>query len=91
MSTQFCDRYRERNVSSPRELLALRNTPVDLKKWEPVSFGQTPSSKIAALARQGYVIVEYTSDLLRRASRRYRSGALSNSRPSAGTVFRSHV
>jgi hypothetical protein len=88
MSTQFCDHYRERNVSNPRELLALRNIPVDLKKWEPVSFGQTPSSKIAALASQGYVIVEYTSDLLKRVSRRYRNGAVSNSRANAGAVFR---
>jgi hypothetical protein len=90
MSTQFCDRYRERNVSNPRELLALRNTPVDLKKWEPVSFGQTPSSKMTTLAKQGYVIVEYTSDLLKRAARRYRNGAVSNSRANASAVFRSH-
>ena len=53
MSTQFCDRYRERNVSNPRELLALRSAPVDLKKWEPVSFGQTPSSKMADLGETG--------------------------------------
>ena len=72
MSTQFCDRYRERNVSNPREMLALRNTQVDLKKWQPISFGRVPSSKISALAAQGYVIIEYTTDLLTRAARRYR-------------------
>ena len=42
ITTQFCDRYRERNVANPREMLALRNTKVDLSKWEPVSFGHTP-------------------------------------------------
>ena len=42
MTTQFCDRCRERNVSNHREMLALRNTPIDLTKWMPVSFGRTP-------------------------------------------------
>lgn len=37
MSTQFCDRYRERNVARPREMLALRDAPVDLTKWQRIS------------------------------------------------------
>jgi len=57
-TTQFCDRYRERNVSNPREMLALRNSKVDLSKWEPVSFGRTPPSKVEMLAAQGFVIIE---------------------------------
>ena len=58
VTTQFCDRYRERNVSNPREMLALRNTKVDLSKWEPVSFGHTPPSRVETLAAQGFVILE---------------------------------
>jgi hypothetical protein len=57
VTTQFCDRYRERNVSNPREMLALRNTKVDLSKWEPVSFGHTPP-RVETLAAQGFVILE---------------------------------
>ena len=58
VTTQFCDRYRERNVSNPREMLALRNTKVDLSKWEPVSFGHTPPSRVETLAAKGFVILE---------------------------------
>ena len=58
VTTQFCDRYRERNVSNPREMLALRNTKVDLSKWEPVSFGHTPPSRVEILAAKGFVILE---------------------------------
>ena len=90
MSTQFCDRYRERNVSNPRELLALRGTPVDLKKWQPVSYGRTPSSKVAALAAHGCVIIEYTTDFLRRAARSYRRGMGRSSPDDVSAVFRSH-
>ena len=62
MSTQFCDRYRERNVVNPREMLALRNSKVDLSKWEPVSFGHTPPSKVKTLAAQGFVIRNHGED-----------------------------
>ena len=90
MSTQFCDRYRERNVSNPREMLALRGTPVDLKKWQPISYGRTPSNKAAALAEQGYVIIEYTTDLIKRAARSYRRGLGRNSSlADVSAVFRS--
>jgi hypothetical protein len=66
VTTQFCDRYRERNVPNPREMLALRNTKVDLSKWEPVSFGLTPPSRVGTLAAKGFVILE-------RARRWYRA------------------
>jgi hypothetical protein len=69
ITTQFCDRYRERNVENPREMLALRNAKVDLSKWEPVSFGHTPPSKVKALADKGFVIVEKT---IQSATRWYR-------------------
>jgi hypothetical protein len=69
---QFCDRYRERNVSNPREMLALRNSKVDLSKWEPVSFGRTPPSKVEMLAAQGFVIIEIAAQTIARAARRYR-------------------
>jgi len=39
-------------------MLALRNSKVDLSKWEPVSFGRTPPSKVEMLAAQGFVIIE---------------------------------
>jgi hypothetical protein len=39
MSTQFCDRYRERNVARPREMLALRGAAVDPTKWQRISSG----------------------------------------------------
>lgn len=71
MSTQFCDRYRERNVINPREMLALRNSTVDLAKWEPVSFGHTPPGKLKALAAQGFVILEITAKAIARARRWY--------------------
>ena len=89
MSTQFCDRYHERNVSNPRQMLALRGTPVDLKKWQPISYGRTPSNKVAALAERGYVIIEYTTDLIKRAARSYRRGIGRNSLADVSTVFRS--
>jgi hypothetical protein len=90
MSAQFCDRYRERNVSNPREMLALRGTPVDLKKWQPISYGRTPTSKATALAAQGYVIIEYTTDLIKRAARSCRRGIGRNVLADASAVFRSH-
>jgi hypothetical protein len=74
MSTQFCDRYRERNVVNPREMLALRNSKVDLSKWEPVSFGHTPPSKVKTLAAQGFVILEITAKTIARARRWYGHG-----------------
>ncbi|HZK35558.1 MAG TPA: hypothetical protein VFC57_01200 [Aeromicrobium sp.] len=74
MSTQFCDRYRERNVVNPREMLALRNSKVDLSKWEPVSFGHTPPSKVKTLAAQGFVILEITAKTIARARRWYGQG-----------------
>ena len=69
ITMQFCDRYRERNVSNPREMLALRNTKVDLSKWEPVSFGHIPPSRVEAITAKGFVILE-------RARRWYRAPRL---------------
>jgi hypothetical protein len=69
MDIQFCDRYRERNASRPREMLALRNTKVDLTKWEPISFGRTPPSKVHLLAQQGFAIIEGTAQSAARAAR----------------------
>ena len=43
---------------NPREMLALRNSKVDLSKWESVSFGLTPPSKVKLLAAQGFVIID---------------------------------
>lgn len=74
MNAQFCDRYRERNVINPREMLALRNSKVDLSKWEPVSFGHAPPSKVKTLADQGFVILEITAKTMARASRWYGQG-----------------
>ena len=74
MNPQFCDRYRERNVVNPREMLALRNSKVDLSKWEPVSFGHTPSRKVKTLAAQGFVILEVTAKTITRARRWYGQG-----------------
>ena len=50
MSTQFCDRYRERNVARPREMLALRGAPVDLTKWQRISSGRERPSLLRRLA-----------------------------------------
>jgi hypothetical protein len=72
-TTQFCDRYRERNVANPREMLALRNSKVDLSKWEPLSFGHTPPSKVEMLATQGFVIIETSAQTIAKTIRRYRS------------------
>jgi hypothetical protein len=82
-TTQFCDRYRERNVTNPREMLALRSSKVDLSKWEPVSFGRTPPSKVETLAAQGFVIIEIAAQTIARAARRCRP-----SRGLAVDVFR---
>ena len=71
MNAQFCDRYRERNVINPREMLALRNSKVDLSKWEPVLFGHTPLGKVKALAAQGFVILQITAKTIARARRWY--------------------
>jgi len=71
-TTQFCDRYRERNVPNPREMLALRHSKVDLAKWEPVSFGHTPPSRVKTLAEKGFVILEITVQTITRAARRCR-------------------
>ena len=82
-TNQFCDRYRERNVSNPRQMLALRNSKIDLSKWEPVSFGHTPPSKVEMLAEKGFVIIEFAAQVISRATRQYRP-----SRRSAADVFR---
>lgn len=82
-TTQFCDRYRERNVANPRQMLALRNSKVDLSKWEPVSFGHAPPSKVKALAAHGFVIIEIAAQTIARTARRYRP-----SRSLAVDVFR---
>jgi hypothetical protein len=74
MNAQFGDRYRERNVINPREMLTLRNSTVDLSKWESVSFGHTPPSKVKTLAAQGFVILEITAKTMARASRWYGQG-----------------
>jgi hypothetical protein len=71
-TTQFCDRYRERNVANPREMLALRNSKVDLAKWEPMSFGHAPPSKVELLAARGFVILEFAAQRIARTSRRRR-------------------
>jgi hypothetical protein len=63
---EFCDRYRERSVANPRQMLALRNTKVDLSKWEPMSFSATPPSKMKDLAAKGSVILEAASKVVRR-------------------------
>jgi hypothetical protein len=52
-------------------MLALRNSKVDLSKWEPVSFGHTPPSKVKTLAEQGFVIIETAAQTIARAARRY--------------------
>jgi hypothetical protein len=64
MNTEFCNRYRERNVQNPREMLALRDTPVDLSKWQPISFGKTPKTKVELLAERGFVMLELTRSLI---------------------------
>lgn len=66
MNTEFCDRYRERSVPNPRQMLALRNAKVDLSKWVPISFSPTPPSKMKALAANGFVILEAASETARR-------------------------
>jgi hypothetical protein len=66
MNTEFCDRYRERNASNPRHMLALRTAKVDLKKWELISFSATPPGKMKALAEKGFVIVEAAVEAFRR-------------------------
>jgi hypothetical protein len=47
---------------------------VDLSKWEPVSFGHTPPSKVKTLAAQGFVILEITAKTITRARRWYGHG-----------------
>ena len=66
MNTEFCDRYRERNAPNPRHMLAVRGTKVDLAKWELISFGATPPSKMKALAEKSFVIVETAVEAIRR-------------------------
>jgi hypothetical protein len=63
---EFCDRYRERNVPNPRQMLALRNAKVDLTKWEAMSFSATPPSKMKVLAEKGFVILEAATESIRR-------------------------
>jgi hypothetical protein len=65
MNTEFCDRYRERNTSNPRHMLALRTAKVDLRKWELISFSATPPGKMKALAEKGFVIVEAAVETFR--------------------------
>ena len=64
--TEFCDRYRERSVPNPRQMLALRDAKVDLAKWELISFSATPPSKMKALAARGFVILEAAAEVVRR-------------------------
>lgn len=66
MNTEFCDRYRERGVPNPRQMLAFRNAKVDLAKWELISFSATPPSKMKALAAKGFVILETVAEAVRR-------------------------
>jgi hypothetical protein len=66
MNTEFCDRYRERTASSPRQMLALRNTKVDLSKWELISFSATPPSRMKELAGKGFVILDAVAEAVRR-------------------------
>jgi hypothetical protein len=66
LDSEFCYRYRERNVPNPREMLALRDTPVDLRKWRLISFGRSPSAKLKALAERGFVVLELTKSFVRR-------------------------
>jgi hypothetical protein len=66
MNTEFCDRYRERNASNPRQMLALRTAEVDLSKWELISFGATPPSKLKALIKNGFVILDAAAEAIRR-------------------------
>jgi hypothetical protein len=57
MTTEFCDRYRERKTPN-RQMLAVKGTKVDQSKWELISFGPTPPSKVKLLAKNGSVILE---------------------------------
>jgi len=52
-------------------MLALRNSKVDLSKWELVSYGRSPPSKVETLAAQGFVIIEIAQTIVR-AARRFR-------------------
>ena len=66
MNTEFCDRYRERKASNPRQMLALRSAKVDLSKWELISFSATPPSKLKALTEKGFVILDAAAEAIRR-------------------------
>ena len=73
MIAEFCNRYRERGVSNPREMLALRDAPVDLDKWQLISFGKPPSTKVEALSQRDSVVIDLTRSIVgvaRRLSRR---------------------
>ena len=75
MITEFYNRYRERGVSNPREMLALRGARVDLDKWRLISFGRPPSTKVEALSQRGSVVIELTKSIVgvtRRLRRRQR-------------------
>ena len=69
MDTEFCNRYRERNVSNPREMLALRDTPVDLAKWKLISFGRSPLTKVSVLVERGFVVIDLSKSVLGAARR----------------------
>jgi hypothetical protein len=69
LNSEFCYRYRERNVSNPREMLALHDTPVDLRKWQLISFGESPSAKLKVLAESGYVVLDLTKSIVGAARR----------------------
>ena len=69
MNSEFCYRYRERNVSNPREMLALRNTPVDLRKWRLISIGEFPPTKLKALAESGCMVLDLTKFVVGAARR----------------------
>jgi hypothetical protein len=68
-------------------MLALRNTPVDLTKWMPISFGRAPPSKVSALTAKGFVIIECTTDFLTRTARRYRKNRTKAAQPTLGACF----
>ena len=55
MSREFTDRYRERGVANPREMLASRHAKVDLSKWEPVPHDD-PSPRKTLTARCAEIV-----------------------------------
>jgi hypothetical protein len=72
MSAQFSDRYRERNVSQPREMLTVRNAPVDLTRWQRISAGSNRPGLLRRLASSVGALFERVADLLARPRRNAR-------------------